>query len=207
MAGDRAQGVLMPNQKDVQGAATRARLIATARRLFAGGFEKVSTPAIAGAANVTRGALYHHFKDKRALFAAVVDQVAADLVQRIDLAADDRIDDPVEAVIAGCRAFVEACNDAETRQIFLIDAPVVLGWAVWRAIDAQHGLGSLKEGLGACASRGRLPADDIDSIAHLISGALNEAVLVIATDPTDVAIRNRLDQSIERMVRGFDSKG
>ena len=193
------------NKKGIQGAATRAVLVGRARRLFALGFDKVSTPAIATAADVTRGALYHHFADKRALFSAVVSEVAADIAQSVDAAAVPYADDPVGAVVVGSRAFVTACDDPETRQIFLLDAPAVLGWSAWRAIDAAHGLGSLKDGLAACARAGRLAEGDIDGIAHLISGALNEAVFVLASNPGDESLRTRLDTQIERLVRGvFD---
>ncbi len=177
-------------------------LVGRARRLFALGFGKVSTPAIAAAANVTRGALYHHFADKRALFSAVVAEVAAEIAEFIDAAALPYADDPIEAVVVGSRAFVTACDDPETRQIFLLDAPAVLGWNAWRAIDAVHGLGSLKGGLDACARAGRLAEDDIDGVAHLVSGALNEAVFVLASEPRNELLRARLDTQIERLVRG-----
>lgn len=191
------------NRKAELGAATRATLIDTARTLFANGYEAVSTPAIAAAAGVTRGALYHHFTDKRALFEAVVERVAADLVNRIHAAATKQEADPLAAVIAGCRAFVAACQDIETRQIFLIDAPTVLGWSTWRAIDARHGLGSLKEGLAACAATGLLSPDDIDAVAHLISGALNEAVFLLADRPSDPQLAANLDAATVRMIRGL----
>ena len=191
------------NRKIDRGATTRAVLISAARRLFADGYDAVGTPAIAAAAGVTRGALYHHFADKRALFAAVVDQVAADLVDRINVAAIGYAEDKIEAVIAGCRAFLAVYHDVETRQIFLVDAPAVLGWSAWRAIDARHGLGSLKDGLAACAAAGLMSEDDIDAVAYVISGALNEAVFVLAEEPSDKRLRKRLDSCIERMVRGL----
>lgn len=194
------------NRKIELGAATRAALVSAARRLFVDGYDAVGTPAIAAAAGVTRGALYHHFADKRALFAAVVDQVAADLVDRINAAAIGYAENKVEGVIAGCHAFLAACHDIETRQVFLVDAPAVLGWSAWRAIDARHGLGSLKNGLAACATEGLVSEDDIDAVAYLISGALNEAVFVVAEEPSNKRFRKRLDSCVERMVRGLLAK-
>ncbi len=191
------------NRKVQLGAATRAALIRTARRMFADGYDAVGTPAIAEAANVTRGALYHHFTDKRALFAAVVDQVAADLVDRIDTAATGHAGDPAEGVLAGCRTFIAACQDVETRQILLVDAPAVLGWSAWREIDARHGLGSLKEGLAACATAGLIAAEDVDAVAHLISGALNEVVFVVAEEPSNTRLKEHLDACVENLVRGL----
>ena len=141
------------DQRIAHGRKTRTALIQAARRLFVQGYDKVGTPEIVRAAKVTRGALYHHFKDKRALFEAVVDDVARDLVGSINSAAETEADQPLEAILAGCRAFLASAQDKEVRQIFLVDAPAVLGWGTWRAIDARHGLGSLKEGLQACAEQ------------------------------------------------------
>lgn len=191
------------NRKIELGAETRAELIKTARRLFADGYDAVGTPAIAKAAGVTRGALYHHFPDKRALFSAVVEQIARDMVDHIEEAADVPDDDPVSAVLAGCRAFVSACQSAETRQILLLDAPAVLGWLAWRDIDARNGFGSLKEGLLVCAEAGHIAEVDIDTAAFLISGALNEAVFAMAYAKEDNLSDKHFGVCIERMVRGL----
>ena len=191
------------NRKVELGIATRETLIKTARNLFANGYDSVGTPAIAEAAGVTRGALYHHFSDKRSLFSAVVDQVAEDIVVCIEDVSAAHDKDPVHAVLGGCRAFVSACQDADTRQIFLVDAPAVLGWPAWREIDARYGLGSLKNGLRACAAAGYIVEDEVDTVAFLISGALNEAVFAIAHAPEGTFSDGHFDRCIERMVRGL----
>lgn len=188
------------------GRSTRAALVRSARRLFRKGYDAVGTPEIVRAAKVTRGALYHHFEDKRALFAAVVEEVARDLVASIDAVAEPSKDQPLDAVLAGCRAFLAAARVEETRQIFLVDAPAVLGWAAWRAIDTRHGLGSLEAGLQACADKGLISARDGGSIARLISGALNEiAFVLVKLEPGDPAA-SELDRHMERMVRLLVSK-
>lgn len=190
------------SRKIQQGAETRAKLIAAGRTLFANGYDAVGTAQIVNAAQVTRGALYHHFDDKRALFAAVVEEVARDLVAKIDATAE-RAASPVDGVIAGCKAFLDCARDQETRQIFLVDAPAVLGWRAWREIDARHGLGSLKEGLEACAAAGAMERARIDPLAHWISGALNEAVFVLAEiDAGDPVAASLLDD-VDRLVRGM----
>ncbi|MGI9408849.1 MAG: TetR/AcrR family transcriptional regulator [Hyphomicrobiaceae bacterium] len=191
------------DQRITHGRKTRTALIQAARRLFVQGYDKVGTPEIVRAAKVTRGALYHHFKDKRALFEAVVDDVARDLVGSINSAAETNADQPLEAILAGCRAFLASAQDEEMRQIFLVDAPAVLGWGPWRAIDARHGLGSLKEGLQACAEQGLLRADDIPAVAHLISGALNEVVFALVDHEPGDAMVASLDRQMERMVRAL----
>ena len=191
-----------PNRKVELGLVTKAGLVKTARGLFAAGYESVGTPAIAHAAGVTRGALYHHFPDKRALFGAVVEQIAEELVDRIETASLLQ-DDPIAAVLAGCKEFVSACQDDETRQIFLVDAPAVLGWRTWREIDAKHGLGSLKNGLQACAASGCIASDEVEAAAFLISGALNEAAFALAHASENTLHKEKLDQGIERLVCGL----
>ena len=168
------------NKRIAAGKETRLRIIEAARILFARGYEVAGTPEIAAAASVTRGALYHHFADKKALFDAVVCEVAAAVVLEIDTAAAVYADEPLEALRVGSLAFIDTCQTPEVRQIFLVDGPSVLGWARWRAIDAAFGLGSLKEGLAALNSKKRQPAEHLETLAHLLSGALNEAALYIA---------------------------
>lgn len=191
------------NLRIAAGERTRGALLAAARRLFRDGYEAVGTQDVVAAAAVTRGALYHHFADKRALFAAVVDEVAAGLVSTIERAADAAAADPASAVVAGCRAFLDGAHDLEVRRIFLLDAPAVLGWSEWRRIDGRHGFGSLRRGLAACADAGLLPRDDVDAAAHLISGALNEAAFVLASTSGDDGTAAAVDRRMEMMVRAL----
>jgi hypothetical protein len=127
-------------------AATRARLIAAGRRLFADhGFDAVTTEAIVEAAGVTRGALYHQFEGKAALFAAVNEEVEADLVavigRRIGEAGPP---DAVAAMRLGSRLFLELCAAPEVQQIVIVDAPAVLGWQQWREVASNTASVSLK---------------------------------------------------------------
>ncbi len=170
------------NKKLALGKETRLRIVHAAQTLFERGYEAVGTPEIARAANVTRGALYHHFVDKKALFDAVVCEVAADIVRDVDVTALRNEERPLDAIRSGSLAFIDACQVPAVRQIFLVDGPSVLGWARWRQIDASFGLGSLISGLSALVSAERLSADRVESLAHLLSGALNEAAFYVA-DP------------------------
>lgn len=166
-------------------AATRRRLLSVARRHFArDGYAAAATEAIVAEAEMTRGALYYQFRDKQDLFRAVVEEVAADLVARIGEAADEAAT-PVEAVVAGSRAFLAHATAPEIRRILLVDAPTVLGWAEWRAIDARHGAGSLAEGLRECARAGLIEAGKVRPLTHLLSGALNEAALALSEEGPD----------------------
>ena len=100
----------------------------------------MGTEEIVGRAQVTRGALYHHFADKRDLFRAVHDQMEGELLEAIAARMDGQAD-PLELLKIGTGAFLDACLDPAHAQVNLLDAPSVLGWAEWREIDMRHSMG------------------------------------------------------------------
>jgi AcrR family transcriptional regulator len=166
---------------DEWSAGTTRELIRLARQEFATkGYAAASLETIATVAGLTKGSVYYHFGSKDGLFEAVVRDVQRDVTARIEALAGEHAD-PLLAVQMGCEAFLEIASDDAMRQVVLIDGPSVLGWGKWRAIDAEHGLGALKEGLAACRSAGAISAEfDSVVLAHWLSGALNEAVLMVA---------------------------
>ncbi|MBV8192409.1 MAG: TetR/AcrR family transcriptional regulator, partial [Alphaproteobacteria bacterium] len=145
-----------------RGQATRQRLVATAARLFAErGYEATSIEEMLQELQVSRGALYHHFDSKEALFEAVLHDIEAEVAQAtVDASRGAR--DPAAALRAGCEAFLELARTPRIRQIVLTDAPAVLGWQKWREIEAQHGLGLLKTALRHAADAGRLQPEQVD---------------------------------------------
>jgi len=166
-------------------ATTRAALIAAARPLFADrGYAAVSTPEIAVAAGVTRGALYHQFADKAALFAAVTEAVEADVTQRLanDVVAAGHTD-PLGALHGSIDAWLDACEEPEVRQVLLLDAPVVLGWEGFRDLAQHYGLGLTEQLLQAAIGAGQLPPLATRPFAHVLLGALQEAAFVVTADP------------------------
>ena len=130
--------------------------MAAARRLFAEqGFADVSTDAIVAAAGVTRGALYHQFADKTALFDAVLDAVEADIARRLaDDVAAAGISDPVDAMRHVLRTWLEICVEPEIHRIALIDGPSVVGWAHC----AKYASGMSSGWRRPCSSRASKPA-------------------------------------------------
>jgi AcrR family transcriptional regulator len=168
------------NRKVEKGQATRRQLVAAATSLFAErGYEATSVEAVLEEAGVSRGALYHHFEDKRALFEAVLEQVEADLAARV-LAAAEESGDPRRSLQAGCVAWLASLRDPVVRRIVLVDAPSVVGWERWREIDECHWFGLLKTGLAEALPEGRHDATTVDVLAHMLLAALNELAFVIA---------------------------
>lgn len=156
-------------------AAMRARLMTSARALFVEkGYAETSTPEIVRAADVTRGALYHHFADKQDLFRAVVVAEAEALGQAINKSARASDDDPMTA---GSAAFFQAMSKPGRARLLLIDGPAVLGHSEMAAIDAGGGRQSLREGLTATLPQA--DAAELDALSDVLSAAYDRAALAI----------------------------
>jgi AcrR family transcriptional regulator len=159
--------------------ATRADLIRAARKLFTEkSYAETGTPEIVAEAGVTRGALYHHFADKQALFAAVVEQEAAAVAAEIDEASPPSLS-ARDALIAGSDASLEAMRAPGRTRLLLLDGPAVLGRTAMDEIDNRHGNRSLREGLVAAMrvrAMTRLPAE---ALTALLAAAFDRAALAI----------------------------
>jgi len=183
-----------------QGRATRAALIKVATELFAAhGYEATAIPAILQAAGVSRGALYHHFESKEALFEAVLESVEADVMARATRAAA-AARDPLEGLRRGCAAYLALCREPKVRQISLIDAPAVVGWQRWREIDEQHAFGIVKGAIAAIAADGRVKPGLVDVVAHMVLASLVEVALLVArADEGRLSIR-RGQEAIDELL-------
>ncbi len=175
--------------KVARGERTRAKIAEAATALFTRfGFADVSIEAVLAETGVSRGALYHHYSSKEALFGAVLEIVEA-RVARVTAAAASEALTPLAGLRMACRAWIElAANDAEVRRIVLIDAPSVVGWEAWRALDARYALGALVESVAAIG--GTAPeALGTRTLAHLVLAALVEAALLVSRTPDAETIR------------------
>jgi AcrR family transcriptional regulator len=197
------QGV--SGKRAAQGRATRGQLIEVATRLFAEhGYEGTSIEAVLTAAGVSRGALYHHFAGKEALFTAVLEAVS----ERITAQVTEVIrgcTDPVDAVRTGALGWIDLAGDPVIQRIMLVDAPSVLGWEQWRAMDEGRTVGAMRAMLQAVSDSGRLPAELVDLFAHMIVAALDEAAMVVArASDSRVAVaegRQVVEEFLARLLR------
>ncbi len=162
--------------------ATRAALIAAARRLFTErGYDGVAAEEIVRAAGVTRGALYHHFGGKAQLLEAAYEQLEAESTERVArIVLGSELESPLGAMRAGIEAFLDECAEPELRRIALHDAPAVLGWERWREIGAANGLGLIEASLNAAIEAGEIRSVPVQPTAHLLLGALDEAAMLVA---------------------------
>ncbi|MEV6036795.1 helix-turn-helix domain-containing protein [Nonomuraea sp. NPDC052116] len=199
---------------------TTGRLVRAARELFgAHGYALTSIDAVAAEAGVTKGAAYHHFNGKVALFRAAFvgeqEEVAAAL-ERAALSEPD----PWAALRRGCRTFLERCLDPGFRQIVLLDAPSVLGWETVREIEYAHTLRVLLTGLhlataaeqptGPDAAVGDVADGDkavagaadggLSMSAQLVFGALCEGGMLLARSADPAADLPRLAAEADRFL-------
>lgn len=194
-------------KKAAQSQHTRALLIAAARELFAAhGYAGTGTEEVVRRAGVTRGALYHQFRNKQDLFRAVVEDVQRDIAARV-VAALTPIPDPWAALEAGIAAFFDACMDPAVQRIVLRDAPSVLSWETWRAIDARYGFGLVRNALQGLMDLGLIEAQPVEPLAHMLLGALSEGGLVIARAEDPVTARAQAGAALGRLLRGLRPQG
>src|SRR3954454_6831827 len=157
--------------------ATRTRRVDAALPLFAErGYGGGAMEQVVAAAGVTRGALYHHFRDKRDLFRAVYEASETEMMRRTIAALTD-VDDPWEELVAGVHAWLDACGDPVLRQISLVDAPAVLGWTEWRGAGGPPAPGRGTAALQGAMDGGPLRRAAAEPVAHLVLAALAEAAM------------------------------
>jgi AcrR family transcriptional regulator len=189
-----------------RGKATRDHLVAVARDLFGEhGYDATSIGAVLEAAGVARGALYHHFATKEALFDAVLDREVAEIAKTAATAAR-AADTPGESLRAGCGTWLRLALDPAVQRIVLLDPPAVVGWTRWRELDEQHTLGGLRASIQRIAAEGRVKPDEVDVLAHMVLAAVSEAALLIArADHPRKALKTgqaALDTLIDRLFGG-----
>lgn len=155
--------------------ATRTALLDAARTLFAeNGYAETATPDIVAGANVTRGALYHHFADKRALFRAVAEREAARVAEEIEARAAPA-SSPRAALLAGAAAYFDAMAVPGRTRLLLVEAPAVLGTA---DADRDHAEESLRRGLADFLPGGDM-ASLLEPLTALVYAAFDRAALAI----------------------------
>jgi AcrR family transcriptional regulator len=197
------QGV--PGKRAAQGRATRGQLIEVATGLFAEhGYDGTSIEAVLTAAGVSRGALYHHFAGKEALFTAVLEALSERII-REQTEIISGCTDPVEALRTGALGWIDMAGDPVIQRIMLVDAPSVLGWEQWRAMDEGRTVSAMREMLQAVSDTGRLPGELVEPFAHMILAALDEAALIVARAPDSrVAVaeeRQAVEEFLARVLR------
>lgn len=184
---------------------TRGKLIEAARRAFGeDGYAGTSMDTFTASAGLTRGALYHHFGDKKGLLLAVAETIDAEMDLR--LAAITESDPDIwRGFLHRCRAYLEMALEPEIQRIVLRDAPSVLGAAYTQASQRQC-LASLSEILSRLMAQGVIDQGDPDIIARLINGALVEAALWIGEGDAPEGRFASVASNVERLLSGLKAR-
>lgn len=191
------------SRKIEQGDATRRQLVEAAVALFAEhGYAATSTTQIVREANVTRGALYHHFSDKQQVFEAAYIEVEKSVHARCAEAASAAGGDLPAQMAAGMSAFLDACLQPQVQRILILEGPAVLGWERSVRFDDPYCARRLLIGGFQAAERSGLilPGQALP-LTHLFFGALNHAGAVIAASPNPVEERDALAEALTTMLR------
>lgn len=189
-------------------ATTQDALRTAARELWGErGYAEVGTPEIAQRAGVTRGAMYHQYADKAALFLDVVETVEADVMNRLVAATLARQPaTPAAALHAAVDAWLDISAESEIRQLILLDAPNVLGWDGFRDIAERYSLGMTEQLLQAAMDSGELESQPVRPLAHILIGALDAAAMTIASaaapETTGAEVRRALHGIVNGMLAG-----
>jgi AcrR family transcriptional regulator len=184
---------------------TRRALLDTARELFAeNGFQATRTEDIVHRAGLTRGALYHHFRDKEDLFRAVHDELANEVIQLLRRRSDDDAGGPWELFLANSEVYLDAASsNTAYRQICLVDGPAVLGWHAWSERSdgpTQH----IARYLTDAMAEGVLPPQPVEPLAHLLAALGVGSAMYVAHDPDPERARREIASCNEQFLSGLD---
>jgi AcrR family transcriptional regulator len=188
-------------------ATTQGALVEAARKLFVEkGYADTATPDIVSAAGVTRGALYHHFADKQALFQAVVENEARAVAAEIERAAPNART-ALDALLAGGDAYLEAMRAPGRTRLLLLDGPAVLGRVAMDDIDDRHGNRTLREGLAVAMRTGEIRKLPLEPLTALIGAAFDRAAMAIEGGADQDQIRLAMHALIEGLLDGHRRAG
>lgn len=179
--------------------------MSAARRLWGErGYAAVSTPEIADAAGVTRGAMYHQYANKAELFVAVLEAVETDVIERLTadvIAATPTT--PAQTLHIVADAWLQIAVEPEIRQLMLLDAPSILGWAGFREISQRYGLGTTEQLLSAAIEAGELRPQPTRPLATIVLAALDEAAMIIANAADPVRERQEVHTVVHDLIDGL----
>ncbi|MDY6995023.1 MAG: TetR family transcriptional regulator [Actinomycetota bacterium] len=179
--------------------ATTAALVEAARDLFAtDGYDATSLAAVAARAQVTKGAVYHHFEGKKQLFEAVLGREITQLsIPLVDTYRSCH--DPWEAFRAACEAFLDECLDPGVQRIVLLDALTALGWEQTRRMESPL-LDMMEAAITRAVEAGSIAARPAKPLAHFLFGALCETAMTVARSADRTAAHRAATAEIARIL-------
>lgn len=201
------------NNQSARADRTRGALLLHARDVFAEeGYGDASLDEIVRRAELTKGALYHHFGGKLDLYCGVVEEMAAELRSGVEEATATH-DDPWRRIEAMCDAYLDTCLDSDLARLLVLEAPTVLGWRRWCEIDREHAFGAFAAALEeVMGGKPAVPGEDAgeagtgdapETAAQVLLGVLNTVAQVIATSADPDAARAEVASTVRRVLEGL----
>jgi AcrR family transcriptional regulator len=187
--------------------ATRAALLAAATQRFAEhGFAGTALEDIAADIQATRGAVYHHFSNKSALFEAVFEELETDAVQRVAEVGATAAD-PWQAALAALEEFLDLCSDPVYGRVVWREAPMALGWVRWRECEEKFAYGLIEQIMRALISEGYIVPLPIETLTRITFHLLGAAGLALAdaTESDKPRVRTEYSQVIRQLLSGVQT--
>lgn len=183
--------------------ATRRRLVDVAHELFSErGYEGTSIDDVLARAGVSKGALYHHFDNKEALFEAVYRDGEQACLEEVAAAAMKE-SEPLQMLRAGSQKWLDLVMEPAIQRVALIDAPAVLGWERWRAIDQEYAGGLVRAALEKAIEAGAIPRQNVELLAHMALAMLGEAAMLIARSDDPARARVEAGEAVDRLIEAL----
>ncbi len=190
-------------RRDENADATRAALLRGARDLFSKkGFHGTSVDEVCAQARVTKGALYHHFRNKDELFAGVVEKLESELIDEISAGALPS-SGPWEQMERGIDVFLERCLDATYRRIVLSEAPGVLGRRQLAEIGERTAEGLLRLILSDMMEKKLIAKQPLEIAVRLLLSVLIEAGFLIGESANPQRTKRDVQKSIGRFLESL----
>lgn len=198
-------------RRDEYSDASYRALLETARQRFATlGFAATSLDDVAADARLTKGAVYHHFTNKQALFQSVLSLLEDETVTAITDAnqrAAAAGASPWDAALAGLDAFLTRCLDPGYQRICFLEGPRALGFASWWEMGERHEISLIRSMVASLRRDGLIETDDVDTLTRLIFGSLLAAALDIAGSPQPAETQLRVRAAVVRLIWGLRPPG
>jgi AcrR family transcriptional regulator len=185
---------------------TRQALVDSAVALFTKrGYAGTSLDEVVKRARVTKGALYHHFSGKQALFEAAFAQVETRSIESLTAVVTAE-GDAWETAVAGLRAYVRKCLEPEYQRIIVHEAPVVMGWERWREAEEHFSFGLLRTAVQLLVDAGEIEEAPVEIMARLLFGALSAGASTIASSSDPKRTGREVERAILRVLEGLRKK-
>jgi len=197
----------VPTRRQQYSASTRRALIDMGEQLFTEhGYSATSLDTIVAGAQVTKGALYHHFSGKQALFEAVFERVESRAARDITDSLHGH-DDPWDKALTGLDRFLAVVQEPAYRRIVILEGPAVLGYARFREQSERSTFATVMDIVGSVLEAGDWDLDDemVETFTRIFFGAMSSAGESVSTSEDPIAAAARVETAITFILAGIQT--